>query len=78
MISLNLLQADMQPLVTRMPVAEFGGRTGTQDGHLYEIVLDEHTTLVLDELQTVMLVESLLDAIPPQFRDLDGEEGTPV
>lgn len=78
MISVNLLQADVQPVVTRMPVAEFGGRTGTQDGHLYEIELGEHTTLVLDELQTVMLVESLLDALPPECHGQDGEEGTPV
>lgn len=74
MISVNFLQCDVRPVVTRMPVAEFGGRTGTQEGHLYEIELGEHTTLVLDEQQLIELTEAVLDALPQMFRD--GEEGT--
>ena len=64
MISINLLQDDTNPKISRMPVAEFGGRTGTQEGHLYEIELTEQTTLVIDEQQAIALCEALLDAIP--------------
>lgn len=77
MISINLLQEDTPTKATRMPVAEFGGRVGETDGHLYEITLGAHVTLVIDEQSALELSEALLDAIPPfdlPPDDLAGED----
>lgn len=74
MISMNLLQEDVQPLITRMPVAEFCGRTGTQEGHLYEIKVSEAFILVMDEQQLIDLTEAALDALPPQDASIEDED----
>ncbi len=67
MIHVNTLQEDVQPHITRMPCAEFGGgRIGEVGGHLYEIQFSDHLTLVLDEQSAILLCEALLDAIPEQ------------
>lgn len=76
MISLNLLQEDVQPAITRMPVAEFGGgRVGETEGYLHEIELCPKFTLVLDEQQAADLCEALLDSLP-DMRGKDDDEDT--
>lgn len=78
MIHMNLLQEDVQPTITRMPVDEFcGGRVGTTDGHLYEIEISKGITVVMDEQQLIDLTEAALDALPDmrgQDNDDKGDE----
>lgn len=74
MIHINLLQEDTLTTITRMPVAEFGGRVGVTDGHLYEIALGENVTLVLDEQQVIELSEAILGALPPIDAELDDDD----
>ncbi len=76
MISINLLQEEVEADITRMPVAEFCGRTGLQHGHLYEIKISEALTVVMDEQQLIDLTEAALDALPPQddITDLENRD----
>jgi len=75
MIHTNLLQEDTETVITRMPVAEFGGgRVGATDGHLYEIALGDNVTLVLDEQQVIELSEAILDALPPIDAEIDDDD----
>ena len=74
MTQINLLQEDVQPVITRMPAVEFmHGRVGDVELFVHEIQLSEHMTLVLDEQQLILLVEAALDRLPPQW-DLKPED----
>jgi hypothetical protein len=67
MIHMNLLQEDVKPEITRMPVAEFGaGRVGSIELWIHEIKLSNNLTVVIDEQMAIELCEALLDALPNQ------------
>lgn len=77
MIHLNLLQEAVQPRITRMPAAEFGGgRVGEPGLHIHEIQLSNNLTIVMDEQQIIELTEACLDALPDQSSfDLGPDKG---
>ena len=65
MISMNLLQEDVKPSITRMPATEFGGgRVGSVELWIHEIKISENLSLVIDEQMAIELCEALLDALP--------------
>ena len=67
MISMNLLQEDVKPSITRMPAAEFGsGRVGSIELWIHEIKISKNLSLVIDEQMAIELCEALLDALPNQ------------
>lgn len=74
MISMNLLLADVETRITKMPAAEFGGGGISQiEGCIYELHLTDGLTLVLDEQQLIDLTEAALDVLP-DMRWTEGEE----
>ena len=76
MIQMNFLQHEVEPVVTRMPVAEFGGgRVGVVEGRLYEIQVSEDVTFVFDEQQLIVLTYAILGALPPMYDADDSDEG---
>lgn len=76
MIHINIIEEITAPLITRMPTEEFCGRGNLHEDRrfIYEIEVSPNLTLVLDELQLIELVDAALDALPPQFQNLNTEE----
>lgn len=74
MISLNLLAEAVDPVITKMPAAEFGGGgiLGIE-GFIYEIRVSQNLAFVCDEQQLILLVEAALDQLPNMMR-LDDDE----
>lgn len=76
MIHLNVIEDLTDPVISKMPAAEFCGRGNLHEDSrfIYEIQLSEKLTLVMDELQALELCNALLDALPPQYElPPDGE-----
>ncbi|WP_294398141.1 hypothetical protein [Prosthecobacter sp.] len=65
MIQMNLLAEAVDPVITKMPAAEFGGGgiLGIE-GSIYEIRVSQGLAFVLDEQQLILIVEAALDKLP--------------
>jgi len=74
MISLNLLAEAVDPVISKMPAAEFGGGgiLGIE-GHIYEIRVSQNLAIVLDEQRLMLIVEAALDKLP-NMTSLDDED----
>lgn len=75
MINMNLLQKAVDPVISKMPAAEFGGGgiLGIE-GHIYEIRVSQGLAFVLDEQQLMLIVEAALDKLP-NMTSLDDDDG---